>query len=172
MPHQPQLQSLSSSPCQDSGLLGTSSPALLAALEMMHCPKRERWEVCDKKIRKKIKKRGKQKKKVEHFYYTRNTRVTNDFLKINHKNKQKSFSAVSKAKSIASDASNERHSAIFISGSLHTPNGVGCNTIPVTAHQHWEGNTKCHWHCQCHCVPVCALGSTCTVEGAGFLLDR
>lgn len=40
--HQPQLQSPFSSHCQDSDLPGTSSPALLAALEMMHCPKRER----------------------------------------------------------------------------------------------------------------------------------
>lgn len=68
--HQPQPQSPSSSHCQDSGLPGTSSPALLAALEMIQCPKRERWEVCDKKTRKKkVNKRGKQKKKRTFLLY-------------------------------------------------------------------------------------------------------
>lgn len=71
--HQPQLRSPSSSRCRGSGLPGTSSPTLLAALEMMRCSKRERWGVCDKKTNKQTKpqkkaRQGKQNRTL--FYYT------------------------------------------------------------------------------------------------------
>lgn len=68
--HQPQLRSPSSSHCRGSGLPGTSSPTLLAALEMMYCSKRERWGVCDKNKNPKQKKRDRGKTKQNIFYYT------------------------------------------------------------------------------------------------------